>query len=163
MSLEQQNENTHDIEESSVQEEELKPLHPIVCGILWTFIALNASLIFLAIIPAIFSIPFLRYISIPTPWLFHEGYGTPLGLPLDLAILMSVLFGLLIIFSLCILIKRVRAEVKVLSCVFITMILITCFMVMRNAGENIHEYLRGALELPDGVGFRVGHPVLFGG
>lgn len=153
MSIEKQNDgNMTDNIEKAEQKSEKPPLHLVARIFLWAFIIINAYIIVFGLIPAIFSIPILRHLAIPTPWFFHAGYGTPLGLSLGPAIVMAVACSLLLALSVSFLKRSTKSSWRDF-CSGLFLLALVCTIIMINISESPEDYVRGALlrEGPEGV------------
>jgi len=143
MSIGYQNENTTNPDQSNQDPEALR-LHPIARVFLWTFIIINAYVIIFGLIPAIFSIPVLRHLAIPTFWRFHAGYGTPLGLTLVPAIVMSVISALQILICVCFL-KRIKIVTWKNFFKLSIALAVVCIGVTMWISESLEDYVRESL------------------
>ena len=155
MNLEHENENTPDIEQApSTQEQDNTQQHKTV--LIRAFIALNALLILFGSIPAIIPMPFLRHIAIPTPWHFHAGFGTPLGLSLGPAIFMLIVCAFLITISVCFLRRIAFLGWGDFSIAFVGAVLV-CIVVLFFVSESSEDYVRGSLlrNVPENVNIQV--------
>jgi len=148
-------ENITDLtEDEGVEPEEGQKSHNIVVRVLlWMFIVLNALVVLFALLPAIISMPFLRHISVPTPWFIYTGYGTPLGLTLMPAILVSIICLFLIAHTVYFL-RRVAKKAQLCLCIISAIVCVLCaIMLIGRFSEDPQRYIRGAIasNLPYGV------------
>ena len=162
MSVEHQKKIEHYIEQHN-QKTIKTPRHPVVRVLLRGFIILNAIIIVIGLIPVIIPMPFLRNLSLLTPWHFHAGYGTPLGFSLVPAIIVTALSTLLIVISVCFMKRIIPGWLE--FCGSFVILLLACIITMVNISESYEDYVRGALlrEVPEGVTVGVTRGVLSGG
>ena len=156
---ENQNENIPDNEQTEQEQEESSAhRHPVLRTFIKVFIVLNALIIILGLFPAIIPMPFLRHISIPTPWRFHAGYGTPLGLSLVPAIVITVACVLMLMLAMSALRRTEKSETEtkewfrlyVYAALFVVLI---CTLVISRQSERQGDYIRELLsrDVPDGI------------
>jgi len=126
-----------------------KQRHIVARVLVYAFITLNALVILLALLPAIIHMPFLRHIAIPTPWHFHAGYGTPLGLSFVSALIISALSAILIALSVAFLRRIIRGGIEFCGILAV----VACIVVMVNISENPDDYVRESLlrDFPENV------------
>jgi len=117
------------------------------------FAGFNAFVILLGFAPAL--LPFTWPFSLPTPWHFWQGYGTPLGLPFWPGLAFAVVCAAYL--ALCIRDLKRKTQPLLKSLVWRVVGVIFCVIGLMVASSSPHDYVRNSMlrDAPGGIPMEV--------